>query len=1257
MRVIRFIPVVIVLMTGMVNVMGQCVPCNNDVPSFNIDLTASSNATATVVSVRNGSCCNSTNPDRCIRFFISVHPNTTEVAFTVANPAPPGGAGYMVDCGPLTSLATPFCLTNGDTAFCIVFCKSGNDAATYTFTAYDLSYGVSDDITLTPGCTGEMSVINLQEPTVTWNSIYPGTPGAYNSWLSCTAGCDTTFVTIPVAPAVIPPYIDYVVSGNGYGCFSGLQRDTVRVYTIPQVTVNLTAPPYNVCFDNPQVITANAANGIPPYSYLWNTGETTPAITVNAGGTYTVTVTDSAACSNVTASVTYDYPPVMNVIASANNNLICEGQSLQLNIQTINNATYNWSGPNGFTSTLQNPVINNFNEQNAGSYSVYASIGNCLSDTVTIDVTHQPLGEVTVANQHICAGGAATLTASSNIAGGTFLWTPENLTGSQITVAPGSTTNYSVTQTINGCVNNPVSATVNVYVPTLAVNLSAASTSVCTGANTTINANISGGIPPFNYLWSNGATTPSINAPAGQYTVTVSDNNGVNCPAVTQNITINEITLPPAPVISGNIVLCEGETLNLNANNMQGATYYWFGPSGFNSNLQNPSIVNINSSQSGIYSAAVMVNGCMGDTATINVATKPVPQITANNYSICYGDTIGLTINSTLNGGQVHWMPGNIISDTLYVSPASSANYTAYHEVNGCISNTVNIQVTVTQINLNVNNSTVCFGSPATLNVSGAATYQWSGGQTGSSITVISTDTAHLTVTGFLNGCSAATEATVFVIPPVLLTTTREDVLCNNSCNGTANVSATGGVKPYQYLWNTNPVLTTPVIGNLCAGNYTVLVTDSYNCTSTSNVLINEPAPVMLTTVDNPQICIGETVTLHATVTGGSGNYNCVWSNGSIGNSISVSPVTTTSYSVTVTDQNGCTTTPNVITVNVLDSLKLAVVPAVSICAGDTVTLHATASGGNGNYSFYWSPGASQQSNNLVSPQVSTNYTVTVTDGCSTPAVSSAVMVNVTPLPVPDFTADVTEGCAPVCVLFTDKSTFTGSSAIYTWITDNISVTSHSNIFQFCYDYPGNYNVELRITDNQGCTNKITKPGYIKVNPVPVADFYTNPSFETMNPEIVFINNSQGASLYNWNFGDGYEETNTYPNTYHVYGDTGKFCIELTAINNFGCIDKSEACIKILAALQVFIPNAFTPDGHNNIFNFKGMGIDPDGFVLNIFNRWGELVYNTYDPERGWNGRKSDGTKAPTDVYVYKFIMRDLAGKHNEFTGYVTVLY
>ncbi len=150
----------------------------------------------------------------------------------MASPAPNGAAYYQINCGPQTSLGTPACVS-GMTTVCITYCKPGGDNPIYTITASGAIHG-SSDITLRQGCTGVLSVIGLQPASVIWTSIFPGAAGSYNSYLSCIAGCTSTNVT-PQPGA--PSYIDYMVSGSKV-C-GGVGTDTIRVYTVPALTVSI----------------------------------------------------------------------------------------------------------------------------------------------------------------------------------------------------------------------------------------------------------------------------------------------------------------------------------------------------------------------------------------------------------------------------------------------------------------------------------------------------------------------------------------------------------------------------------------------------------------------------------------------------------------------------------------------------------------------------------------------------------------------------------------------------------------------------------------------------------------------------------------------------------------------------------------------------------------------------------------------------------------------------------------------------------
>src|SRR5437762_4819744 len=157
--------------------------------TYDFDLSASIDTSVSVSSNRNGDCCSGTN---CIRFNLIINPACSYVNFSVASPAPNGSAFYQINCGPQTSLATPACVI-GMTNVVITYCKPGNDAPIYTITAAGAIQG-SPDTTIKQGCTGKMGVKGLLTPTIQWTSIYPGAQGAYDSYLSCTAGCDTVNV-------------------------------------------------------------------------------------------------------------------------------------------------------------------------------------------------------------------------------------------------------------------------------------------------------------------------------------------------------------------------------------------------------------------------------------------------------------------------------------------------------------------------------------------------------------------------------------------------------------------------------------------------------------------------------------------------------------------------------------------------------------------------------------------------------------------------------------------------------------------------------------------------------------------------------------------------------------------------------------------------------------------------------------------------------------------------------------------------------
>jgi gliding motility-associated-like protein len=175
------------------------------------------------------------------------------------------------------------------------------------------------------------------------------------------------------------------------------------------------------------------------------------------------------------------------------------------------------------------------------------------------------------------------------------------------------------------------------------------------------------------------------------------------------------------------------------------------------------------------------------------------------------------------------------------------------------------------------------------------------------------------------------------------------------------------------------------------------------------------------------------------------------------------------------------------------------------------------------------------------------------------------------------------------------------------------------------------------------------------VYPKPVAAFTPDPvSISVLTPHIDFIDASSGAMYWQWDFGDNSTSIQQY--TSHDYADTGTYHVTQVVINQYGCSDTTVRTIIIESEFQFFIPNAFTPNGNvtNEIFNGQGIGIED--YHMMIFDRWGNLIFESTDMNQGWNGTLNNGVKAEIDVYVYKFVLKDVFGNDHTFIGHVSLI-
>jgi gliding motility-associated-like protein len=258
--------------------------------------------------------------------------------------------------------------------------------------------------------------------------------------------------------------------------------------------------------------------------------------------------------------------------------------------------------------------------------------------------------------------------------------------------------------------------------------------------------------------------------------------------------------------------------------------------------------------------------------------------------------------------------------------------------------------------------------------------------------------------------------------------------------------------------------------------------------------------------------------------------------------------------------------------------------------------------------------------------------------------------------PVPDmqFAPAATSGCEDFTVTFSETSVLNGSTVV-NWMWDlgdgNFTYTQNPT---HTYDDPGSFYPSLQITTSDGCTFADTMNFPIVVYPKPVSDFSYAPQPVTIiQPEVEFTDLSSGAMYWEYDFGDFDGSIQQHP--VHSYADTGHYTVQQIVINQYGCADTSEQIVPILAEFTYFIPNAFTPNGNGNNEFFIGQGEGIREFTMYIFDRWGNLMYETHNQHQGWDGT-SGGAPCQQDAYVYRIIIRDVLGEEHKYMGHVSLI-
>jgi gliding motility-associated-like protein len=474
------------------------------------------------------------------------------------------------------------------------------------------------------------------------------------------------------------------------------------------------------------------------------------------------------------------------------------------------------------------------------------------------------------------------------------------------------------------------------------------------------------------------------------------------------------------------------------------------------------------------------------------------------------------------------------------------------------------------------------------------------------------------------------------------------------SCQGTDGTITLSGLLPstaYQLSYNnsafsniTTTAQGTYVITGLTAGSYSNFIVNLASCPTCSGInnatqTLVDPNPPTVSAGNDLVVCEGGTVTLTASNPDAA---NITWSGGVVNNVVFPAPtVGVTTYTVTA-NLNNCISTDQVtVTVNPLPQINL--VSNQSICNGGAVTL--TAQGITGT-TFSWTSNVTNNVQNGVafSPTQTGDYTVTASlNGCTS---SETIVVTVHANPVVDFISNATIACAPSSITFTNTTDLAGSNC--QWTIGNNTTLNGCNSVSHTFTAGGCYDVSLQVTTANGCVGSTSYEDMVCLESPPTAAFsMSNSELFLSNTTVDFLNSSTNSSSYVWNFGDGTPFSDV-TNPSHVFpfgefdGDVS-YTISLTAYSqNNICEDMTSQTIHIKEDLIFWVPNTFTPDddAYNPIFlPIFTSGFDIYSYKLLIFNRWGEVMFESNDSKFGWDGTYG-GEVVQDGVYLWKISFR-----------------
>ena len=881
--------------------------------------------------------------------------------------------------------------------------------------------------------------------------------------------------------------------------------------------------------------------GVAPYSYSWNTGAVSQDLSNLSPGVYTVQVTDANGCIKFD-SFTITQPAALAVNPSKTD-ITCNGANdgiINLNVSG-GTAPYTYLWNDGYTGQNRTGL-------SAANYTVTITDANGCQNIQNITISEPLVLSVTSVKQDVLCFGDASGVANITVSGGTlpysYSWSNGDITEDLNGVLAGS---YTVTITdAKGCVTTE---TVQINQPASSLSFTPTVGQItCNGAaDGAISLNVSGGTAPYTYNWSNGSTSQNLSGLSpGTYSVIIRDVN--NC-QVTGSY---DITDPPILNLSGTEtdITCFGANdgkIDITVSGGEAPyTFVW-------SNGDNTE--DVSGLAPGAYTVQVIDNRGCSISKNFNLSQPTALNIAYTKADVnCFGGNDG-SIDLTVTGGTApysySWDSGQAQAD---ITDLVAGTYTVtVTDGNGC-QFIESIVIDEPAAALSITNTVTdlsCFGSnngSIALVTSGGTepyTYAWSNGKTTRDIFGLTPGAYQVTVTD-ANGCSLQETFNITMPTALAVTASTSNLSCNGTMNGAIDLTVTGGTAPYTYGWNNGE--TTEDLTNISGGTYQVFITDANGCSLTRTYTITEPLALVANITKQDVTCFGQgDGDIDVTISGGIAPYTYSWSNGAITKDLA--NISGGTYTLTVTDNNGCQTIETVVIDEPLSALAASGTSTnVSCFGGNDGTVDLTVSGGTAPYTYAWNNGRTTED---VAGLTAGNYQVIVTDarGCTmavpftigspTLMQANASISNITCNGADDGAIDLT---------------VSGGTAPYTFLWSNGETTEDLSA-----QTPGNYSVQ--ITDANGCvisrSFQITEPAAMQLTYTQTDVLCFGNSTGAID---ITVTGGVGGYTYAWSNGATSEDLSNLT--------AGNYSVTITDVN--GCsVSQNIQITQPLAALAV----------------------------------------------------------------------------------------